>query len=203
MEALSNSRIEAAYRERTRRSAELAKEALELFPSGITHDSRKLDPYTIYVDRAEGPRKWDVDGNEYVDYFGGHGRPAARPPPSRDRPRDRRCARPRHPLRIEPRRRGALGAGGQGAGAVRGAGPVHVIGNRSHAPRAPDRPRGHRAAQGGALPHPLPRLARPYGAGVRLALRRHGHPGRPRRGREQRGSARSRRRVRDARDARG
>ena len=73
MEALSNSRIEAAYRERTRRSAELAKEARDLFPSGITHDSRKLDPYTIYVDRAEGPRKWDVDGNEYIDYFGGHG----------------------------------------------------------------------------------------------------------------------------------
>ena len=73
MEALSNSRIEAAYRERTRRSAELAKEARDLFPSGITHDSRKIDPYTIYVDRAEGPRKWDVDGNEYIDYFGGHG----------------------------------------------------------------------------------------------------------------------------------
>ena len=73
MEALSNSRIEAAYRERTRRSAELAREARELFPSGITHDSRKLDPYTIYVDRADGPRKWDVDGNEYIDYFGGHG----------------------------------------------------------------------------------------------------------------------------------
>ena len=73
MEALSNSRIEAAYRDRTRGSAALAAEARELFPSGITHDSRKIDPYTIYVDRAEGPRKWDVDGNEYVDYFGGHG----------------------------------------------------------------------------------------------------------------------------------
>jgi len=73
MEALSNSRIEAAYRERTRRSAELAREARDLFPSGITHDSRRIDPYTIYVDRAEGPRKWDVDGNEYIDYFGGHG----------------------------------------------------------------------------------------------------------------------------------
>ena len=73
MEALSNSRIEATYRQRTRRSAELAKEARDLFPSGITHDSRKLDPYTIYVDRAQGPRKWDVDGNEYIDYFGGHG----------------------------------------------------------------------------------------------------------------------------------
>ncbi len=70
---LSNSRIEAAYREHTRRSAALAREAQELFPSGITHDGRRLNPYTIYVDRAEGPRKWDVDGNEYVDYFGGHG----------------------------------------------------------------------------------------------------------------------------------
>jgi glutamate-1-semialdehyde 2,1-aminomutase len=27
----------------------------------------------LYVDHARGSRKWDVDGNEYVDYFGGHG----------------------------------------------------------------------------------------------------------------------------------
>jgi glutamate-1-semialdehyde 2,1-aminomutase len=27
----------------------------------------------MYVARASGSRKWDVDGNEYVDYFGGHG----------------------------------------------------------------------------------------------------------------------------------
>jgi glutamate-1-semialdehyde 2,1-aminomutase len=32
-----------------------------------------LEPYGLYIDRANGPRKWDVDGNEYVDYFGGHG----------------------------------------------------------------------------------------------------------------------------------
>jgi glutamate-1-semialdehyde 2,1-aminomutase len=25
------------------------------------------------VERAQGSRKWDVDGNEYVDYYGGHG----------------------------------------------------------------------------------------------------------------------------------
>src|SRR5690606_11774248 len=25
------------------------------------------------IDHAAGPRKWDVDGNEYVDFFGGHG----------------------------------------------------------------------------------------------------------------------------------
>ena len=69
----SNSRIEAAYRERTPKSAARSAEARSLFPSGIVHDSRKLSPYPFYVDHARGPRKWDIDGNEYVDYFGGHG----------------------------------------------------------------------------------------------------------------------------------
>lgn len=71
--ALTNSRIVAAYRERTPASERLAGEARDLFPSGITHDGRHLKPYGIYVERAEGPRKWDADGNEYVDYYGGHG----------------------------------------------------------------------------------------------------------------------------------
>ncbi|MFI5024155.1 MAG: aspartate aminotransferase family protein [Alphaproteobacteria bacterium] len=70
---LTNSKIVAAYRERTPGSARLAEEARGCFPSGITHDARNLSPYGIYVDHAKGPRKWDVDGNEYVDYFGGHG----------------------------------------------------------------------------------------------------------------------------------
>jgi len=69
----SNSGIEAAYRARTPGSAKLAAEAASLFPSGITHDARNIDPYNIYIERAHGPRKWDVDGNCYVDYFGGHG----------------------------------------------------------------------------------------------------------------------------------
>jgi glutamate-1-semialdehyde 2,1-aminomutase len=69
----TNSRIVAGYRARTPGSAVLAREAQALLPSGIAHDSRYLEPYGIYVERAAGPRKWDVDGNEYVDYFGGHG----------------------------------------------------------------------------------------------------------------------------------
>lgn len=73
VDSLSNSPIEAAFRERTPGSAELAAEAKTRFPSGITHDARHLKPYGIYIERASGPRKWDVDGNEYVDYFGGHG----------------------------------------------------------------------------------------------------------------------------------
>ena len=67
------STIEARYRERTKRSAQLYEEACQVIPAGLTHDSRTTLPYPIYAARAAGPRKWDVDGNEYVDYFGGHG----------------------------------------------------------------------------------------------------------------------------------
>ena len=49
------------------------RNADNVMPSGIAHDARYVKPYGIYVERAKGPRKWDVDGNEYVDYFGGHG----------------------------------------------------------------------------------------------------------------------------------
>ncbi len=69
----TNSRIEAEYRARTQVSAELYARACKVLPAGLTHDSRTLLPYPIYAARAAGPRKWDVDGNEYVDYFGGHG----------------------------------------------------------------------------------------------------------------------------------
>ena len=72
-EERTNSRIVAAYRSHTPGSAALAAEAASLFPSGITHDGRALDPYGIYVARAAGAHKWDVDGNRYIDYYGGHG----------------------------------------------------------------------------------------------------------------------------------
>ena len=71
--AISNSGIIAAYLEKTPTSAGMAEKAKSLLPSGIAHDTRYIEPYGIYVERALGPRKWDVDGNEYVDYFGGHG----------------------------------------------------------------------------------------------------------------------------------
>lgn len=70
---LENSPIVAAFRRRTPNSATLADRAGRLFPGGVTHDGRYLQPYPIYVARSSGSRKWDVDGNEYVDYTGGHG----------------------------------------------------------------------------------------------------------------------------------
>ncbi len=72
-ETQTNSPIIAAYQAQTPGSAADAERAARLFPSGVTHDSRYIEPYGLYISRAEGPRKWDVDGNSYIDYFGGHG----------------------------------------------------------------------------------------------------------------------------------
>jgi glutamate-1-semialdehyde 2,1-aminomutase len=71
--ALPNTTLLDAYQAMTPGSARLSERAQTLLPSGLAHDSRQFDPYPIYVTRAQGPVKWDVDGNKYVDYFGGHG----------------------------------------------------------------------------------------------------------------------------------
>ena len=54
-------------------SAQRYAEASKLFPGGVTHDTRYAQPFPLYMTHGEGPRKWDVDGNEYVDYVSGHG----------------------------------------------------------------------------------------------------------------------------------
>src|SRR5947209_20068435 len=54
-------------------SRKLYQQAKEVFPGGVTHDLRYLEPFPVYVERAEGGRKWDVDGHELIDYWAGHG----------------------------------------------------------------------------------------------------------------------------------
>ena len=44
-----------------------------IFPCGVTHDARMMDPFPIYVSHAKGAHKWAIDGQELVDYFVGHG----------------------------------------------------------------------------------------------------------------------------------
>lgn len=68
-----NSPIVTAYIGRTPKSAELYARARDVFPGGVTHDTRFMRPHPLYVVRASGSRKWDADGHEYVDYHGGHG----------------------------------------------------------------------------------------------------------------------------------
>ncbi|MEE2716336.1 MAG: aminotransferase class III-fold pyridoxal phosphate-dependent enzyme [SAR324 cluster bacterium] len=70
---LDNSPLVAAYCHKTAKSIELAQRARKVFPTGITHDARYIEPHGIYVTHSKAGRKWDVNGNEYVDYPGGHG----------------------------------------------------------------------------------------------------------------------------------
>jgi glutamate-1-semialdehyde 2,1-aminomutase len=65
--------IAERYRKTRAGSWALWERAGKVIPGGITHDSRHLTPFPIYVSRAAGPRKWDVDGHEYIDYWSGHG----------------------------------------------------------------------------------------------------------------------------------
>ena len=65
--------IQETYREKHPKASALYERARRAIPGGVTHDIRHLVPFPIYVERAAGPRKWDVDGHEYVDYWMGHG----------------------------------------------------------------------------------------------------------------------------------
>jgi glutamate-1-semialdehyde 2,1-aminomutase len=49
------------------------EKARTIFPDGVTHDSRRLEPFPIYVTHAQGSRKWDVDQHELIDFWNGHG----------------------------------------------------------------------------------------------------------------------------------
>ena len=65
--------IDARFLDSHQRSAALHAGATALLPGGITHDIRHFEPFPIYVERAAGSRKWDVDGNEIIDFVMGHG----------------------------------------------------------------------------------------------------------------------------------
>ena len=54
-------------------SAALYEESLRVFPSGVTHDVRYVTPFPIFVEQARAAHKYDVDGNDLVDFVMGHG----------------------------------------------------------------------------------------------------------------------------------
>jgi glutamate-1-semialdehyde 2,1-aminomutase len=50
------------------RSRELYDRAHRVFAAGITHNLRWALPFPVYIDHVDGPYKWDVDGQRYLDY---------------------------------------------------------------------------------------------------------------------------------------
>jgi glutamate-1-semialdehyde 2,1-aminomutase len=65
--------IETSYQQKFAGSAALYTHAVVQFPSGVTHDARYYQPFPLYIERSNGAYKWDVDDNQMIDYWSGHG----------------------------------------------------------------------------------------------------------------------------------
>jgi glutamate-1-semialdehyde 2,1-aminomutase len=49
-------------------NSDLATRARAVMPGGVSHELRYREPYPIYIDRAAGAEKWDVEGKRYIDF---------------------------------------------------------------------------------------------------------------------------------------
>ncbi len=60
------------YLSRTVKSKKLYERAKRVLPAGVSYFIRYMEPYPFYAARARGSKLYDVDGNEYVDFWIGH-----------------------------------------------------------------------------------------------------------------------------------
>src|SRR5215213_2376236 len=61
------------YVEQRPKAVELYGRAKGVIAGGVGHDVRYNAVAPMYIEHARGSRKWDVDGNEYIDYGMGNG----------------------------------------------------------------------------------------------------------------------------------
>ena len=61
------------FRERRPKSLGWWRRAQDSLGGGVGHDLRHFEPVPLYIERTAGGRKWDVDGNEYIDFLMGNG----------------------------------------------------------------------------------------------------------------------------------
>jgi glutamate-1-semialdehyde 2,1-aminomutase len=66
-------REERILNERTPRSRAMYERARNVLSGGVASSYQLRDPWPIYLERGEGPRVWDVDGNELYDFHNGFG----------------------------------------------------------------------------------------------------------------------------------
>src|SRR5579871_420167 len=71
--SMQTATILAEFSARFAASRAMHEEALAVLPGGMSHDIRRMRPFPIFVERAQGAHKWDVDGHELIDYQMGHG----------------------------------------------------------------------------------------------------------------------------------
>src|SRR4051812_33083040 len=66
-------REEARLNEQTPQSHATYERAHKVLSGGVASSYQLRDPWPIYLERGEGPRVWDVDGNELYDFHNGFG----------------------------------------------------------------------------------------------------------------------------------
>jgi glutamate-1-semialdehyde 2,1-aminomutase len=66
-------REEQQLNNRTGASAEMFKRANKVLSAGVASSYQLRDPWPIYLERGDGPKVWDVDGNEMWDFHNGFG----------------------------------------------------------------------------------------------------------------------------------
>ena len=66
-------REEADLEPKHRASIEYRSIAARHVTAGVASAWQAAPPHAVYIDRGEGSRIWDIDGNEYVDYHLGYG----------------------------------------------------------------------------------------------------------------------------------
>src|SRR3954464_2364485 len=66
-------REEARLNERTPASGAMFERAHRVLSGGVASSSPLRAPWPIYLERGDGPRVWDVDGNEMFDFHNGFG----------------------------------------------------------------------------------------------------------------------------------
>jgi glutamate-1-semialdehyde 2,1-aminomutase len=60
------------YISKTSKSKALYERAKKALPAGVSYGIRYFEPYPFYTAKAKGSKLYDVDGNEYVDFWLGH-----------------------------------------------------------------------------------------------------------------------------------
>ena len=66
-------REERTLNERTPKSRAMYERARASLVGGVASSYQLREPWPIYLERGEGARVWDVDGNELLDFHNGFG----------------------------------------------------------------------------------------------------------------------------------
>ncbi|MBD3676735.1 MAG: aminotransferase class III-fold pyridoxal phosphate-dependent enzyme [Planctomycetaceae bacterium] len=73
MSSVEISKIETQYAEKYPLSQQQAMVARDVFPNGVTHDSRHHEPFPVCVSEVHGCTKNTLEGHQLIDFWMGHG----------------------------------------------------------------------------------------------------------------------------------